>query len=175
MNQIARWPLLLVVALVAGISGYIVNQLHQGKEQSVMIGTYRPDFQLPDVNGIQHNISEWDRQVIIVNFWATWCPPCLREIPNFIELQKSLGNKGLQFIGVAIDKIESVKPFVKEHNINYPILIDEGADAIVSKNYGNSLDVVPYTVVIDQNGKIIYTHAGELDKKTIEGVVLPLL
>ncbi|BAW79503.1 thioredoxin [Candidatus Nitrosoglobus terrae] len=174
MNDIIRWPLIFIIALLAGIGGYTLQQMRQNN-QSPTVGLTRPNFQLPDVNGVEHNINEWDGKVLVINFWATWCPPCLREIPEFITLQNSLGAKGLQFIGVAIDKTDAVKAFIQEHGINYPILVDEEKATLIAADYGNTLDVVPYTAIVNREGRIVYTHAGELDKKTTESIISPLL
>jgi peroxiredoxin len=173
LNKIIRWPLILTAALLAGIGGYTLYQSQQANRLTT--GPIRPVFRLPDVNGIEHDISEWDGKVLVINFWATWCPPCLREIPEFIELQKSLGEQGLQFIGVAIDRADKVKAFIEEHGINYPILADEEKSALVATEYGNTLDVVPYTAFVNRAGRIVYTHAGALDKETTKSVILPLL
>jgi peroxiredoxin len=171
--KIIRWPLILIAALLAAIGGYTLYQSQQGNRPTT--GPIRPVFQLPDVKGMEHNISEWDGKVLVINFWATWCPPCLREIPVFIELQKSLGKQGLQFIGVAIDRPDKVKAFIEEHGINYPVLVSEEKGALVATDYGNDLGVVPYTVFVDRTGQIIYTHAGALDKETTKNFILPLL
>lgn len=174
MNKITRWPLILIAALLASIGGYTLYHLQQSNQPTIT-GSIRPAFQLPDTNGIEHDISEWDGKVLVINFWATWCPPCLREIPEFIELQKSLEKQGLQFIGVAIDRPDKVKAFIEEYGINYPILVDEEKGTLVATDYGNTLDVVPYTAFVNRAGRIVYTHAGALDKKTAESVILPLL
>lgn len=164
---------MLIAAVLVSVGGYALYQSQQGNRLTT--GPIRPAFQLPDVNGTKHNIGEWDGKVLVINFWATWCPPCRREIPGFIELQKSLGERGLQFIGVALDSPDKVKAFIKEYGINYPILVSEEKGAIVAANYGNDLSVVPYTAFVNRTGQIVYTHAGALDKKATKSIILPLL
>jgi peroxiredoxin len=173
VNKVIRWPLLVIVALIAGIGGYVAYQFQQGPLPAT--GPARPLFQLPDVNGVERDIREWDGKVLVINFWATWCPPCLREIPEFIELQKTFGPRGLQFIGVALDQPDKVKTFIEEHGINYPILVSEEKGTVVTKEYGNDLGVLPYTAFIDRQGQLLHTHAGALDKKTTERLISPLL
>lgn len=172
MNKILHWPLIVGAALLAIIAGYILQQTQQG--EPVASGP-RPLFQLPDVNGVEHDIREWDGQVLVINFWATWCPPCLKEIPEFIELQKELGERGLQFIGVAIDEPDKVKAFIEEYGINYPILVSEEKGTLIAANYGNDLEVVPYTAFVNRAGQIVHTHSGAMNKETAKSYIMPLL
>ncbi len=134
-----------------------------------------PSFILPDTNNRSHNIEEWKGQVIVLNFWATWCTPCRKEIPLFIGLQAKFASKGLQFIGVAIDEMDATRDFVEKYNVNYPILVGEFKAMSVSQHYGNSLGILPYTVVIDREGKIVYQHQGEFSEKKLIEIISPLL
>ena len=140
-----------------------------------LIGTRRPDFALPDVDGTVRAIGEWDGKVMVVNFWATWCPPCRREMPAFVELQETYGERGLQFVGVAIDDQDKVQDFIDTLGVNYPILIG-GLEAIdAAKRYGNRFGALPYTVVVDRQGNIALTHRGELSRELAESTISGLL
>lgn len=134
-----------------------------------------PSFTLPDTNNRPRKIEEWKGQVIVLNFWATWCPPCRKEIPGFIRLQTKLASKDLQFIGIAIDEMGATQNFVKEYNVNYPILVGEFKAMTVSQHYGNDLGVLPYSVVINRQGEIIYQHQGEFSEEKLIEIVTPLL
>ncbi len=135
----------------------------------------RPDFSLPDVDGRTRHVSEWHGKVLVINFWATWCPPCLEEIPMFNALQEELGERGLQFLGVAIDDVENVRAFAEEHAMRYPTLHGQ-LDAIdIGKRYGNTLGTLPYTIVVGRDGAIAHTHAGPLDRATTTTLVEALL
>ena len=125
------------------------------------------DVGLPDLDGQLRRISEWDGKVLVVNFWATWCPPCRREIPAFIELQETYGPRGVQFVGVAVDTPNNVSDFVDPMGINYPTLVGESDAIAIAKQYGNRLGVLPYTVV--------YVHRNELSYADAEAVIQPLL
>lgn len=124
-----------------------------------------PMFSLPDTSEKMHAISEWQGKTLVINFWATWCQPCLKEIPEFIQLQKQYEKKNVQFIGIAIDELPAVMRYKNTVAINYPILISgewEGFD--LAQQLGNSSNTVPYTVVVNSVGNIIYRHAGAVKK-----------
>lgn len=136
----------------------------------------RPDFTLADLDGRSRTVKEWDGKVVAVNFWATWCPPCKREIPSFNALQRELGPQGLQFVGVAIDDPGAVAGYVKNAVIGYPVLIgDESHTIAVAEQYGNATGVLPYTVIIDRNGRIAYVQYGELPEDLARQVIKALL
>ena len=135
----------------------------------------RPEFWLPDPQGVRRGISEWDGKLVVMNFWATWCPPCLHEIPMFITLQERYAGRGVQFLGIAIDDADKVRAFAGEVGLNYPTLHGQ-MDAIeVMGAYGNKTGGLPYTVVIDREGFLVASHAGVLDEKTATTLIEDLL
>jgi thiol-disulfide isomerase/thioredoxin len=165
--------LIILAALLALGVGIMTRGLLSPAEQTSPISL--PDFNLPDEQGNQHNISEWQGKIRVINFWATWCPPCLKEIPAFIALQKQYSAKGLQFIGIAIDDQEPVEKYLASININYPILIASISGIALSQQLGNSVDAVPFTVVVNREGQIIHQHRGEFSSEQIMEIVTPLL
>jgi thiol-disulfide isomerase/thioredoxin len=133
------------------------------------------NFTLGDLDGVSHQFKEWDGKVRILNFWATWCPPCRKETPMFVELQEEYGAQGLQFVGVAIDEKEKVRDFIDTYGVNYPTLVG-AEDAIeVAKQYGNRFGALPYTVVINRQGTIVHAQSGEMTRTKAETVIRPLL
>ncbi|NOT17036.1 MAG: TlpA family protein disulfide reductase [Sulfuriferula sp.] len=130
---------------------------------------------IADLAGVRQPLAQWRGKVLVVNFWATWCPPCRKEIPDFIKLQQQYGAQGLQFIGIALDERANVQSFADEVGINYPILIGDLEAMVLAKNSGNRLGGLPYTVIIDQKGKIIATETGELNTAKLTAIITPLL
>ena len=140
-----------------------------------VIGAQRIDFTLKDTDGKMRKLSEWDNKVIMINFWATWCPPCRREIPAFIELQDKYRDKGFSIIGVALDTPQAAIDFVDPMGINYPILVGEEEGIELTQQYGNQLGVLPYSVIVDRKGKIRHTLRHELTLEDVEKLITPLL
>lgn len=137
--------------------------------------TQLPDFSLPDVAGEPQPSSRWAGKVLVLNFWATWCLPCRKEMPGFMELQKELGGEGLQFVGIAIDSPQAVREFSTTQNINYPILIGDESAIRMSKQLGNRFQGLPFSVIFDRTGAVVYVQAGELKKDTIRDQTATLL
>ncbi len=138
-------------------------------------GGRRPEFWLSDPRGTRRGISEWDGKLVVMNFWATWCPPCLHEIPMFITLQERYAGRGVQFLGVAIDEAAKVREFAERVGLNYPTLHGQ-LDAIeVMGAYGNASGGLPFTVFIDPSGQIVARHPGVLDEETATALIERML
>lgn len=144
-------------------------------KDDTMVNKKIPDFTLPDMNGVKHSIHEWDGKVIVLNFWATWCPPCRKETPMFVAMQEELGTKGLQFVGVAIDDHDKVKDFMDTYGVTYPMLIGVDDAIAAAKAYGNRFGALPYTVIIDRNSRIAFIQRGALEREVAEKTIHKLL
>ena len=132
-----------------------------------------PAFSLEDTEGALHTLDEWKGKVILLNFWATWCPPCKYEIPEFMEYQSEYEGAGFQIIGIGIDEPEQIKNYYDEMGMNYPVLI--ATEAEMMGHWGNREQVLPYSVVIDRSGEIRYIHRGQLDRPVFESQIQPLI
>ncbi|MGR9115600.1 MAG: TlpA family protein disulfide reductase [Gammaproteobacteria bacterium] len=166
--------LLFILAAVLALAGGVLAQHFIGSESQTNSAEV-PAFNFPDLEGTIHSLPEWDGKVIIVNFWATWCPPCRKEIPEFVALQKQYGDKGLQFIGIAIEEKEPVDEFIDFIEINYPILIGADRGIELAQQLGNTIGAVPFSVVLDRQGRIVHRQPGEFTKKDIVKIIEPLL
>ena len=162
--------IIALLGLTAGIGVRMVNQWQTEQQPQPF-----PTCSFPDLNGTPHSSAEWTGKIIVLNFWATWCPSCLKEIPAFMALQTQYGEK-VQFIGIALDDLEAVKTSQQKTAVNYPLLISgDWAGFQLAKQLGNSVSAIPYTVVVNSAGMVIYRHAGELSASELQAVILPLL
>lgn len=139
--------------------------------EAIEIGKEAPDFSLSDINGKQVSLSEFKGKVVILDFFASWCPPCRQEVPDFIELEKAYGDKGFTVIGVALVSVEDAKDFAAKFGINYPILVDDGE---ASDLYG-PIRSIPTTFVLDKSGKIVKLYIGFRPKNIFEQDIKELL
>lgn len=122
----------------------------------------RPEFSLRDLAGKSHSISEWDGKDLIVNFWATWCAPCRREIPLLNTIQRDYAANGVEVVGIAVDFAEDVKKFVAQTPIAYPLLTGEQDGLDAAKGFGVEAMAFPFSAFIDAQGRIVTVHLGEL-------------
>ena len=127
-----------------------------------------PAFKLPDLDGREHASNSWAGKVLVLNFWATWCPPCLREMPLFVDLQKEYQGEGVQFVAVAIDDKSAVMDSAASHSINFPILLGDLETVALSRQLGNRLEGLPFTAIFDRFGKLVYSRAGEMTRSSLE-------
>ncbi|MCL5060635.1 MAG: TlpA family protein disulfide reductase, partial [Candidatus Thermoplasmatota archaeon] len=110
----------------------------------------------------------WRGQVVVLNFWASWCAPCREEMPDFAALRTQYRPNGVEFVGIAIDNPASVARFLQQMPVGYPILIGEGAAHGLARQLGNPSGALPYTIVLDRDGNIVLSHLGRLPRATLE-------
>lgn len=136
-------------------------------------GAAAPDFSLPDLDGHSVSLSDFKGKVVVVNFWATWCPPCRAETPDFVRMQAKYRARGLEFIGLSLDAggARDVRPFADEHSVNYPMLV---ADDRVANAYGGIV-FLPTSFVIDRQGRIVKRLEGYTDPRVWESTLEALL
>ncbi|MCK5334840.1 MAG: TlpA family protein disulfide reductase [Gammaproteobacteria bacterium] len=174
--------IIVLIAIAAAIGGFFLQQKQAPEETTLVtpptrhtvsvVGQLRPDFTLPDIEDKQRNASEWDGKIRLVNFWATWCPPCLREMPAFIEMQEQFADKDFVVLGIAVDRKDAVETFLETMDINYPILVGDAAALELTTLYGNRLGVLPFSAFVGKDNKIISVHNGEITAETIKSILL---
>lgn len=132
-----------------------------------------PDWELTDLEGQPLRSSDFKGKVLVVDFWATWCAPCVSEIPGYIELQKKYEAQGLAFVGLSLDAggPDVVRKFVKAHKVNYPVGL---AGDQVQAAFGG-FEAIPTTFVIGRDGRIAYKKTGAMKKSEFEEILKPLL
>ena len=171
-----EWLATGVVAVAAGAAGYAFNAWRTAPDPAAEGGHEALlRLRLPDLQDRPQTIGDWRGKVVVVNFWATWCAPCREEIPLFVKLQTRYGDRGLQFVGIAIDQPDKVKPFAREFGMNFPILIG-GVDTIeLGRKLGNKAGVLPFTVVLGRDGRIAASEVGAAKPEKLEPLLTSLL
>jgi thiol-disulfide isomerase/thioredoxin len=170
----------IAVASAAGGAGYFLWQRGADTRTERPLGPKAVAervyaARLTDLKGAPQSIGQWRGQVLVINFWATWCAPCREEIPGFVSLQERYGARGLTFVGIALDQPDKIAEFAREFRINYPLLVG-GLDTMeLLREAGNRVGVLPYTLVIDRAGKLVSRQPGGLKEALLEGIVVPLL
>ncbi len=163
----ARLPLEQQAAPVAAPAG-------QDKERAAADGPVIVDFALADMDGQMRAFSEWEGRHRILNFWATWCAPCRREIPLLKAFQDAHADEGLQVIGIAVDFVEPVVEYARAAEFNYPILVGEQEAMAVAEASGVDFIGLPFTMFVARDGELIGTHMGEIHAEQLDRVATVL-
>ena len=172
--------LFIVAITMAATSGFYLQQFLARNDvpdetiSNSFINKPAHEFAIKDIEGKVRNITDWKGKVVLLNFWATWCPPCLREIPAFVSLQNKYKNANFQIVGLAMDKLEDVKIFAKDMGINYPILVTEIEAMELARLYGNTVGALPFSVFINEKGVVTHTIVGELSMFKAEKIIAEL-
>ncbi len=129
------------------------------------------DFALPDLDGNVRHISEWDGKARLINFWATWCAPCRREIPLLKKTQAEHAKNNLQVIGIAVEEIDPVLVYAESAEFNYPILIGQEEAMAAAEATGIDFIGMPFTMIVAPDGHLIKTHMGEIHENQMALII----
>jgi thiol-disulfide isomerase/thioredoxin len=174
-----RW----IAAALAGAGmlalggGLVLRQMQDADARvaSTRNGSTLLALDLPDPAGKNEPLAQWKGKVIVVNFWATWCEPCRDEMPRFVALQDEYGDKGLQFVGIAVDQVDKVRQFSSDIKLNYPALIGGYGAIELSRSLGNTVGALPFTVVLSRSGEVVHTQLGPVKDPQLRALITQLL
>ena len=158
------------IALVAG--AYVATMTRPTEPQLTDDGVAQLfATRLADSNGKQQTIAQWQGKTLVINFWATWCPPCRDEMPEFSRLHTKYADNGVQFVGIAIDTADNVSRFSQQHAVSYPLLIGGTQGTELSRQLGNASLALPYTVVVGPAGDARLARLGRVAERELDALL----
>jgi len=177
---IARPALFAAIAVLAAAGGYFAAMKLAPRPAPVaatptapaapqeLVGQRRPDFSHRDPAGRAWSADTFDGRPLLLNFWATWCAPCVEEMPMLSALQRDRAVSGLQVVGIALDEAARAAEFAAGLDLAYPVLVGETDVVLTGRRYGNRSGMLPFTVLVDAGGIVRWVHLGALDRAEVE-------
>lgn len=163
-RTIMRTAILLL--LIAAIGYTIYNSVTAGDVEVLKVGDQAPDFTLTDLSGETHKLSEYEGQGVFLNFWGTWCEPCIREMPAMANQYEVYKDQGVQILAVNIAQSEfEVETFARQYGMNFPVVIDRDKSVMTAYN----IRPLPTTMLVNPEGKIERIVTGEMTEEDIAG------
>lgn len=170
------WAAVGVVAIAALAAGLHFGQRSSSEAAANEVAAKAiAGLTLADADGKPQALSQWRGKVLVVNFWATWCAPCREEMPLFRSAQAEYGPRGLQFVGIAADSAAKVREWIAEFPTGYPTLIGGYGAIELSQALGNRLGALPYTVVVNRSGQVVFRQLGPFSKARLDAIIAELL
>jgi thiol-disulfide isomerase/thioredoxin len=171
MNR-RQWMCIVGISLLALLGGVLTSQwiYKTGPASDPAIAAFFANpWQTPD--GKLANTEQWRGKVLVVNFWASWCPPCVEEMPTLDKLQAEFKNQNVLFVGIGIDSPSNIREFLQNTPVSYPIVIGGLEGSNLSKQMGNTQGALPYTVIIKAKGKASSSKLGKISEDELRNVI----
>ena len=167
MSGSTRW--IIALALLAALGGWFAGRwYHDGGTQfdradGLQPGDRRPELQLPDLDGRLQTLAQFDGRPLLINYWATWCPPCVRELPRLAALHARRNSDGIAVLAIAMELDPApVRDFLAQQQLELPVWIEPPSAGDSSVRFGNRRGVLPFSVLLDAEGRIVERQLGEL-------------
>lgn len=173
--------LLIVIGLSAFSGWFLFHQTLEKKptpETNVTIEVSKnplANISFPDTQGQRQALKQWHGKVLVLNFWATWCPPCREEMPELSAMQDQYKDQNMVILGLSTDDLDKTKAFIKTAPVSYPILAGDMEAMNLAETLGNNRGILPYTVIVDANGTVVKTFFGRVNQQLLEKTIIPML
>ena len=158
--------------LAAALGGWLQHESRLAHAPAgtaaAQVGEAAPMLELPDLQGHMHRLADHRGHRVLLNFWASWCGPCLDELPALDRAQAKFGDQGPIVLGIAMDEPVRVRAFLADHPLHFPILLGRMEPPSTSLLWGDGGEVLPYSVLVDADGRVIATHRGPLDAALLD-------
>jgi len=168
-----KFAITTLVALTFAGMGMMFSTLNAAKPQ---VSDDLFNSKLPTVpaqaDGSEKSLGEFRSKVLVVNFWATWCEPCVKEMPELSALQTELAAKKISFIGIGIDSPDALAEFAQKYKITYPLFVAGMTGTQLSTQLGNKAGGLPFTVILNKSGEVVKTYRGRLDMTQLRNDIL---
>lgn len=158
----SNWLILGMALLAAGAGGYVQHLRERPAVDSAMLGQQLPDLVLPDLDGKPHRLSDYRGRRVLLNLWASWCKPCLEEMPALARAQAKFGDRVPIVVGIAMDDPVRARAFLDAHPVNYPVLLGRLNPPSTSSMLGNAAETLPFSVLVDATGHVLEVHSGPI-------------
>lgn len=164
----------VLVALAIIVAGLAIRHFVWGPTPVLSSAAlYAANF--PDSDGKMQAIEQWRGKIMVINFWATWCPPCREEMPELSRLHEHYREQGVLVLGIATEDVAKIREFSKETKVSYPLLAGDLDAMNLGSALGNNKGILPYTVIVDRDGSVVKTYFGQVNHTMLEEALLPLL
>jgi thiol-disulfide isomerase/thioredoxin len=175
MRRVLPAALIAGVAAIALAAGIYVRMESRTTSPSADAVSALTKAEFKDLSGHSGSLERWRGRVLVVNFWASWCPPCREEIPGLVRINGQLAGNGLQVVGIAVDSADKARESAAELRIDYPVFV-AGLEIIdLTRRLGNRAGGLPFTVILDRHGNLVKAHLGLISEAELTQIVAPLL